>query len=100
MSISLFQLRELLRQYDSADISISKFVELINDHFKTELKLGMYVYHKNVYWGKERFKIVGIREHEVELEGDWSGGTNDVCQKGWVSIEGLLFELNKEPIKF
>jgi len=31
------------------------------------------------------FKVVGIRETEVEIEGDWSGGTHNVIQKDWVS---------------
>jgi hypothetical protein len=34
----------------------------------------------------EVFSVVGIREHELELEGDWSGGTHNVCQKDWVRI--------------
>ncbi len=34
----------------------------------------------------EVFTVVGIREHELELEGDWSGGTHNVSQKDWVPI--------------
>ena len=30
------------------------------------------------------FTMVGIRKETVEIEGDWSGGTHNVCQKGWV----------------
>jgi len=60
------------------------------------LKLGMWVYHKELYDGHERMKIVGIREDSVELEGDYSGGTNCVCQRDWLSIDGVLFE---EPIR-
>jgi hypothetical protein len=56
-----------------------------------ELKLGLTVFHENIYWGKEPMKIVGIREKEVELEGDYSGGTHGVCQKDWQPIEGVLF---------
>lgn len=33
----------------------------------------------------EVFAIVGIREKELELEGDWSGGTHSVYQKSWVN---------------
>lgn len=48
-------------------------------------RLGQFpVYIEDVYWGKEPFKIVGIREDEIELQGDWSGGTHNVSQKGWV----------------
>ena len=60
-----------------------------------KIKLGTTVYHKDIYWGREPMKIVGIRADEVELEGDWSGGTHNVCQRDWVPIEGLLFEKAK-----
>jgi len=46
--------------------------------------LNMYpVYVEGLYHGKEPFKIVGIRENQIELEGDFSGGTHNVCQKDW-----------------
>ena len=32
------------------------------------------------------FIVVGIRKDEVEIEGDWSGGTHNVCQKSWVKL--------------
>ncbi|MGN6417776.1 MAG: hypothetical protein ACTHMC_09810 [Pseudobacter sp.] len=35
------------------------------------------------------FKVVGIRENELEIEGDFSGGTHNVCQIGWVPIEDI-----------
>lgn len=35
------------------------------------------------YYRNELFTVVGIRETELELEGDWSGGTNNVMQKSW-----------------
>lgn len=59
-----------------------------------ELKLGQFVYHQKIYQGKEKFKIVGFTENEVLLQGDWSGGTHDVCQSGWVPIKGLLKNKN------
>lgn len=52
-------------------------------------ELGMKVYHNQIYKGKELVEIVGIRKHEVELEGDYSGGTHNVKQKGWFPIKGL-----------
>ncbi len=58
------------------------------------LRLGTVVFHEEIYNGKELMKIVGIREHEVELEGDYSGGTHAVCQKSWMPIKGL-FRLKK-----
>ena len=57
-----------------------------------KIRLGINVYHKDIYSGRESMKIVGIRENEVELEGDYSGGIHNVCQKDWLSIDGLLFE--------
>jgi hypothetical protein len=40
----------------------------------------------------EQFEVVGIRENEVELEGDWSGGTHNVCQRGWIGTNRVLFK--------
>ncbi len=34
----------------------------------------------------EVFKVVGIREEFLELRGDWSGGTHNVDQAGWMPI--------------
>ena len=57
-------------------------------------KLGMKVFHEEIYNGKECMMIVGVRRAEVELEGDYSGGTHNVCQKDWLPIKGL-FRLRK-----
>ena len=52
------------------------------------LKLNVYpIYRDAVYNGKEPLKIVGIRENEIELEGDYSGGTHAVKQKEWTNID-------------
>lgn len=59
-----------------------------------KVELGMKVYHDGIYNGKEQMKVVGIRESEVELEGDYSGGTHNVYQKSWITIKGL-FRLRK-----
>lgn len=61
-----------------------------------ELRLNKTVYHNKIYWGKEPMKIVGIREKEVELEGDYSGGTHNVIQKSWMPINGLMFSKNAQ----
>ena len=53
-----------------------------------KFEIGELVYHKDVYEHKEALKIVGIRETELELEGDYSGGTNNVIQKDWLPIKG------------
>ena len=42
-------------------------------------------------------KVVGIREKEVELEGDYSGGTHAVCQKDWLPLEGVLLSKSDKP---
>jgi len=51
--------------------------------------IGQTVYHRDVYYHKEPLKVVGIRERELELEGDYSGGTNNVVQKQWMPIKGV-----------
>lgn len=30
------------------------------------------------------FIVVGIRKTTIEIEGDFSGGTHNVCQRDWV----------------
>ena len=59
-----------------------------------EPQLGMHAFHETIYDGNECMKIVGTRYNEVELEGDYSGGTNNVIQKDWLPIKGL-FRLRK-----
>lgn len=61
-----------------------------------DIRLNQTVYHKDVYDGREPLRVVGIREHELELEGDYSGGTHAVCQKDWLNIEGVLLNRNEE----
>lgn len=50
-----------------------------------------YKLHDEVYHPCDTspFKVVGIREHEIEIEGDWSGGTYNVCEKDWVSVDKI-----------
>jgi hypothetical protein len=50
----------------------------------------------DIYDGKQAMKIVGIREHQVELEGDFSGGTHHTTGKAWFPKEGLMFEIKEE----
>jgi hypothetical protein len=54
-----------------------------------DFKLGQTVYHRDVYEHKEPLTIVGIREKELELEGDYSGGTNNIIGKQWLPIKGV-----------
>jgi len=60
-----------------------------------EFELGQKVYHRAIYNGKELMEIVGIRKNEVELEGDYSGGTHNVCQKSWMPVDGVLLPERK-----
>lgn len=41
------------------------------------------VYVETLYNGREPFKIVGVRQNQVELEGDYSGGTHNTIGKQW-----------------
>jgi hypothetical protein len=55
---------------------------------KNNFKIGDIVYHREVYEHKEPLKVVGIMEDKLLLEGDYSGGTNNVCQRSWLPIKG------------
>lgn len=58
----------------------------------TRLKFGDTVYHMDMYEGREPLKVIRFRRDEIELEGDFSGGTHNVCQADWFSMNGLLLE--------
>jgi hypothetical protein len=69
-------------------------MRLININTRKEYvkkpQLGMQVFHESIYDGNELMKVVGIRETEVELQGDYSGGTHRVIQKDWLPISGVF----------
>lgn len=48
----------------------------------------MYTLGQEVYYPCDTapFKVVGLRENSIEIEGDFSGGTHNVRQKSWVDI--------------
>jgi hypothetical protein len=48
------------------------------------------VYVKELYEGREPFKIVGIRQNQVELEGDYSGGTHNSVGVQWFNKEEVF----------
>ena len=48
------------------------------------------VYIEYMYNGQEPFKIVGIREHQTEVEGDFSGGTYNICEKDWIDNDKVF----------
>lgn len=56
---------------------------------------------KSFYNGHEPFKVVGIRENQVELEGDFSGGTHNVSQKDWFDDDMVFVvkEVCEEQLK-
>lgn len=53
-----------------------------------DLKIGMTVYHRDVYNHRESLTVVGITETEIKLRGDFSGGTHNVEQTAWFPIKG------------
>ena len=55
---------------------------------ENNFKLRQIVYHRSVYQHKEPLKIIGIKENELELEGDFSGGTHNIIQSNWLPIKG------------
>ena len=60
----------------------------IKNMIKHKFKLGDKVYY-NV--DSAPFIVVGIREYTVEIEGDFSGGTHNVCQKDWVNASDIEY---------
>lgn len=48
-----------------------------------EYKLGDEVYYP---CDAAPFAVVGIRKEEIEIQGDFSGGTHNVCQRSWVPL--------------
>lgn len=53
-----------------------------------DLKIGECVYHKDLYYYRKPFKVVGITEDTVELEGDFSG-MNNIIQRYVLPIKGV-----------
>lgn len=68
-----------------------KFKKIELSKNKNIIALDLYpVYSDELYWGHEPFKVVGIRENEVEIQGDFSGGTHNVSQKDWIGVDKLF----------
>lgn len=55
---------------------------------KMDLKIGEYVYHKDLYDYREPFKVVGLAEDTVTLEGDFSS-MYGVIQRLTLPIKGV-----------
>jgi hypothetical protein len=76
-------------------------MEYIKLPIKGYKALNMYpVYVENVYNGQEPFKIVGIRENQVELQGDFSG-MYSITQKSWFDDDKVFVvrEVCEEQLK-
>lgn len=61
------------------------------------IEIHQKVYHKDIYNGREQMTITGVKvdtkgQLMVQLEGDYSGGTHNVCQREWYYADGLLYE--------
>lgn len=63
---------------------------MIKKEYVDSPNLGMMVYHDLIYNGNEKMEIVGIRLNEIELQGDFSGGTHNVIQKEWMPKNGVF----------
>lgn len=55
---------------------------------ENNIRLYDKVIHPEIYGGNEVFTVVGIRMNELELRGDWSGGTHNVDQTDWFKRDG------------
>ena len=86
---------ELETQYQIQKQMKSELFQLLGEEVSPsieDLRINQFVYHKDIYNGGERMKIVGLRENEVELEGDYSGGTNNTIGRQWFPIEGIILK--------
>lgn len=63
--------------------------EYVSDFLLQPITLKDKVTHEMIYDHHEIFDVVGLREYEVELKGDFSGGTNNISQVSWVSRFGI-----------
>lgn len=59
-----------------------------------DLKIGMIVYHKDVYNYREPLEIISLTQNEIEVEGDVSGGTHAIKQRSWLPIDGTSLIYN------
>jgi len=59
-----------------------------------DYKLGDKVYHPA---DAAPFIVVGIREKEIEIKGDWSGGTHNVNTASWVDVKEIRHYDESKP---
>lgn len=96
------EITELVHRFNKICQPIMKIEIEVRKEEVSFPELDMMVFHDEIYNGHELMKIVGIRKTEIELEGDYSGGTNNVTQKDWVPIKGAfrmrkICEEHKKP---
>jgi hypothetical protein len=53
----------------------------------SQYKLGDLVCHES---DLAPFLVTGIRETEIEIQGDFSGGTHNVSQRDWVPLSDVV----------
>lgn len=64
-----------------------KYKKIKIESGRHNIQLGDYpIYVEHIYNGHEPFKVVGLREDQLELEGDYSGMYN-IIQKDWIDKE-------------
>ena len=68
------------------DMNKNIFIKTLSEYNEDRYSLGDFVTTERYYHG-EKFEVVGIRRDELELKGDWSGGTHNVNQIGWYPTE-------------
>jgi len=70
------------------DISVSSIESLKDLLSKYNVKLGNLIKMKFDFpLDNEIFRVIGLREKELEVEGDFSAGTHNVCQSCWYKKE-------------
>lgn len=89
------ELQELYKN-KGIEISIQQLENMCNTFFEilkenkinSGYNIGEYYTLPNIY-PREEFKVVGIREDEIEFEGDWSGGVTCMLGRSWLKKEQL-----------
>ena len=79
----------------------SKYLSILLSNFKimnkeikdlkSEITIGDIVIYPDAY-DTEEFEVVGIRKNELEICGDWSGGTHPIKASCWVDKNRVQFK--------
>ena len=60
------------------------------ENTKKQFNLGDQVSHPDIYSGQS-FEVVGIRKNQIELYGDWSGGTHNTYGSCWLDLDNKFY---------